>query len=217
MYPQKGKKVFDESTNDSQNAIISFSFFTSKSYEYENSYLNSADILVEAFLCKKGDFNSNLVYPIVFLYRQYLELFMKDILKEYYKVNFPNIGENEERIFEKILREHNLKNLWEKVEEIASFQKSEFPTKIDDIDFVTVLNNAKEYISEIENVDRSSFAFRYPTDKKDELYHVQKDEKVDLINLKECIHEISSFFLMIQGILFLTREKEKIFLDDLYM
>lgn len=216
MYPKKGKKVFIEATNESDNAIISFCLFASKYYEYENSYLNAADILVDAFLQKKGDFNSNLVYPIFFLYRQYLELLMKDILKNYYRVNFPPMEEREECKFQELLGKHNLMNLWKRVEELALSQENEFPIENDGMDLLTILQNTKNYIGEIEKVDQSSFAFRYPTDKDEKLYHQKKDEKVDLKNIKECIHEISNVLLMIQGTLCLVREMEDYFMKTVY-
>ena len=217
MYPKTGKKVFKESVDGSENAIISFSLFASKSFEYENAYLNAADILVEGFICQKGDFNSNLIYPIVFLYRQYLELFMKDILKNYNKVIFLDKLDDKESQLKKILGQHNLELIWEKIEELAISIGSEFPTKIEDMEMSEILNNTKKYIEEIENMDRKSFAFRYPSDKEDELYHKQIDTKISICNLKECVHEIKNVLLEIQGTLCYVREMNELIYHNMYL
>lgn len=211
MYPKIGKRVFIESEDSRENAIISFSLFASKSFEYENAYLNAADILVEGFMCHKGDFNSNLIYPIVFMYRQYLELFMKDIIKKYIKILFRDTKDGN---LKNTLGQHNLVIIWKEIERFTIEIENEFPNKMEDMELCEILSNTKNYIEEIENMDKKSFAFRYPTNKEEELYHKQIDIKISIRNLKECVYEIKNVLLEIQGILCCVEEINELYFKD---
>ena len=86
-----------------------------------------------------------LVFPIVFLYRQYLELRLKDLIQETTGLD------NEDR------DTHDLTRLWRKVR--PELQKV-FPTSTADFDV------AEQKIKQFTTVDPGSFTFRYPEDKK---------------------------------------------------
>ena len=113
---------------------------------YEMGYKNAADYLVRN--CMNLDVMcDNLVYPIVFLYRQYIELILKHYLRLFC----------DEEKFKNLIRwhRHDIKSLFSEV------------CKIKDVDSFRNKNNEncyeliKQVIREYHLYDRASFSFRY--------------------------------------------------------
>lgn len=107
-------------------------------YGYIAGYKDSADNLLE--LSKNRGFLEADIFPIVFLYRQYLELLFKNIIakmprKDAYKG-----------------KAHNLDDMWK---HISIIFKREKLFKKDDIDFI------EEVVKEFHEVDPKSSNFRY--------------------------------------------------------
>lgn len=112
-------------------------------------YKEAADILVnEVFKSRCAlDF---LIYPIVFLYRHYIELRLKEIIQEGRKIiaepgNFP--------------MHHRLLELWQNAKPILE-NVFENETDIPDYKFI------ENIITEFSKFDPESFLFRYPIDKQ---------------------------------------------------
>jgi hypothetical protein len=116
---------------------------------YAIGYKEAGDRIVE-FVLKKAKDQDVLIYPIVFLYRQYVELRLKEIIREGRILledgnNFPT--------------HHNIWDLWCTAKKIAfkAFQNENEPPD---------LKYAEHAIKEFSLIDPDSFSFRYPTTKK---------------------------------------------------
>lgn len=117
------------------------------------------------------------IYPIMFLFRQYIELIVKalylqfDIKEEY--------NNQEINIFTK----HSLQKIWPnlkiKLENIENENYDDFG------DIVPILDETIKWFS---SVDDDSCSFRFPANHKLQLYH-NDDEKYDLSEIKYLVTE----------------------------
>jgi hypothetical protein len=116
---------------------------------YATGYKEAGDRLVEFVLLNKIDLDL-LIYPIVFLYRQYIELRLKEIIIE------GRILLDEGNNYPK---HHNIWDLWCTANKIAIkvFENENEPPD---------LNYAEHIVKEFSIVDPDSFSFRYPTTKQ---------------------------------------------------
>lgn len=115
---------------------------------YVMGYKRAADTLVE-YVVESGRHQDSLIYPLAFLYRQYIELRLKVIIKEGRMLleegnDFP--------------KHHKLYDLWCIVKQLSKKAFEDEPEPLD-------LNYAEHVIKEFTSVDPDSFAFRYPTTK----------------------------------------------------
>ena len=113
---------------------------------YAIGYQEAANALVEHVLSTLRH-QDLLVYPIAFLYRQYIELRMKEII---------TVGR---KLLDKPRKHptgHDIKKLWSEVRSVIELVWPEGP----EVD----LNSAEDYVNQFVAVDPSSTAFRYPTD-----------------------------------------------------
>ena len=79
-FPQMGKQLFISAGHPKEYAHIAWGDINTQFYGYIRGYKEAADTIIQQAL-KKGD-NSTLdtyVFPACYLYRQYLELALKDI------------------------------------------------------------------------------------------------------------------------------------------
>jgi len=100
-------------------------------------------------------------YPVVFLYRHSLELHMKAvILIAAPMLKMKNVAEIDR---EKLLNTHSLDSLRQKLEQVFAAYEWEW-------DFGTqhfrTLEDFRNIISELHEVDKGSYVFRYPLDTK---------------------------------------------------
>ncbi|GAU08752.1 hypothetical protein [Desulfoplanes formicivorans] len=122
---------------------------------YINGYLKAAEELTHKVIETSSD-QDILVYPIVFLYRQYIELNLKNIIKESRIILSEGCGFPEH---------HKIWNLWcvsnglmKKIINKIDKGIQEYITK-EDTDCISKI------IHDFANIDKESFTFRYPKDK----------------------------------------------------
>ena len=158
-------------------------------YGYIEGYKNSADVLVDKALeeGKHGriDVLDTFIYPITFLYRQFMELCLKSIYLQY-----------SEQIFEEKKKYittvgHNLKRSWDFVKPLI-IKHSETE---EDRNYANI---AEQYIIQMDEFDSTSFDFRYPIDKKVDLTH-KTWEYIDLPNLKEKMERFYNYYIGVDG------------------
>ena len=111
---------------------------------YSMGYKNGADIL-----CNHVDLTQRsqdtLIFPIIFLYRHYLELIIKEILSDCAKILEEDIK----------FKHHNLSSYWEMVKSNCSRAvEDEIPSDMKD--------QIENVIRQLICVDKGSDAFRYP-------------------------------------------------------
>jgi hypothetical protein len=145
-------------------------------------YKEAADSLV-ARVIETGRHQDTLVFPICFLYRQYIELRLKEIIQ------------SGKRILDepgKFPQHHNIQKLWETATPIMN---RVFPEDQEPPNIVTL---ASHVVAEFSNIDPASFAFRYPSDKQgtnplEGLAHINVRKVAEYVNaFAEVIDAVSS-------------------------
>jgi len=154
---------------------------------YKNALINLIDslILIKEITIKENE----LIFPILNLYRHFIELMLKQIIAEYNtykkcKIIIP-------------LTIHNLYNLWADCENNVKSILNDIVNKtIVSEKFVMIpeLNNndidyIEEIIIQINDYDKNSDSFRYPIFKDGKQTLINEFER-DLIDFKEEIHKV---------------------------
>ncbi|MDU4800953.1 MAG: hypothetical protein E6X81_08125 [Clostridium butyricum] len=147
---------------------------------YIMGYKSVADDLVEE--CYNTALADTYVFPIVFLYRQYIELLLKNI---YFKFNS---DEQKEKIIFIRKHGHKLSKVWKKVKELME----ENNYKKSDIQFI------ESFIKEFEKNDPNSFNFRYFVN-KDFTATLPNEIYVNLLGLKEAIDKVDDILYSTYG------------------
>ncbi len=112
---------------------------------YARGYHDALEVLIEHLLENSSATIDTLVYPVIFLYHQYLELRLKEIILLGNKLL--------ERPY-KISKEHNIARLWRTARLLL--QEIEPNGSKIDLDAIEVI------IKEFSSVDPESMTFRYP-------------------------------------------------------
>ena len=164
--------------------------------QYAYGYKQALNIIIEKFSTTESPINyKDLVFPIFFLFRHLTELLLKEILIDYHKFinkDFP------------IPDTHDLNTLWKQVkpiiielffDESAGYllkKRTNF-TKLD-------IQKLNSIINKLHNLDRNSFSFRYPVDKKGkQAINVNIEEQIDQlkVNVQETHSSLSFVSFMI--------------------
>jgi hypothetical protein len=147
---------------------------------YIFGYKQAADILVDYL--ENNDMDANtLVFPVVFLYRQYLELQLKQIIRDGNALldrglDFP--------------KTHKLNELWGQCKGIIlEVYPENSEQDLNDLEIV------EQCILEFSDKDPSSMAFRYPTDKSDQSSLPDNLRYIDLQNLAKVVDKINSLLV----------------------
>jgi hypothetical protein len=139
--------IFAFDSDYHNNACLNYGFHNLDLYAC--GYKLAADSLVES-VNKSGKNQDLLIYPIVFLFRQYFELRLKELISEGNKVL------NSCSDYEKT---HNLERLWE-----AAFKIIEIIYK--DHSGRPYFKLVGDFFAEFSKYDSYSMSFRYPTDRE---------------------------------------------------
>ena len=142
---------------------------------YARGYRIAADRLVRS-VGRKEDDERSLEYPIMFLYRHYIEIQLKQII---------NLAKHVERDPSKAPFSHNLTELWNGA---RAKLDTYWPTED-----VVHLNRAAEYIAKFAMLDADSQAFRYPRNRKGKV-SVGHLRSVNPERLSETMSRLTAFF-----------------------
>lgn len=181
QFPVKGKKLFKSTYSYLEFSHFGWGNIDDQFYGYIKGYKDSADKLVDfALVSKRISILDTFIFPILFLYRQFIELSLKSLYLEY----------SDKQMADKILTikqaGHNLASMWNKLK----------PTLLDASDAQgerELIKSVESYIMQYHNYDKSSFKFRYPID-KDYNPLLKDEERLDIVNLKNRITELDNFF-----------------------
>jgi hypothetical protein len=132
---------------------------------YADGYKEAARILVDSIVSGSRHKVDTLVYPIVFNYRQYLELRLKEIVLHGRQLSNDAALHDDTHILSRSLGQ--LKDMLSREPDLPPAP---------DLDFV------EHIVSEFESLDPASFAFRYATDKGQAMRSIPYD--VDHINVR---------------------------------
>lgn len=144
-------------------------------YGYISGYKNSADDLL-SLAYKNGSLESD-IYPIVFLYRQYLELLLKNILAKMPQTD-AYTG-----------KPHNLEEIWKHISKV--FKREKIIVE-ESLEFV------KEVVLEFHEVDPKSSNFRYFFKYGNKLT-IDNKVVVDTQLLKKAIDKVDSILYATYG------------------
>lgn len=174
---RKFESIFCSDTDWQTNACLNWSHNPIELYTI--GYKKAGDRLVELVLARVRD-QDVLIYPIGFLYRQYIELRLKEIIRE------GRILLEEGSFFPK---HHRIWDLWCTAKKISikTFENENEPPNFD---------YAEHVIREFSQIDPNSFAFRYPTTKKGD----KTLEGVTHINIRRLAEHIEELSKDLEGI-----------------
>jgi hypothetical protein len=170
-WPREGDKVFVAADDWEMNACVNWGGGWGL---YARGYLRAGDLLVRHVSADRGDADS-LVYPVVFCYRQFLELSLKDLLTEarrYYGIGEP------------FQAQHSLLLPWEPLRKLL---ERRWPGRPDELDAV------EDNLRQFDAVDEGSFAFRYATTRTGAPSLPEDMRHINLRNLAEVVARIGTF------------------------
>src|SRR3954465_614898 len=146
--------LFSSDTDWKNNACLNWSIDSMGLYT--EGYREAADKLVQEVV-ETGVNQDILVFPISFLYRQYIELQLKHIISE-------------SRIFldkgASFPEHHKIHDLWNTANALMARIIKDHDQSISEYISKADIKNIKEIITEFVKVDPDSFSFRYPKDKE---------------------------------------------------
>lgn len=119
-----------------------------------------------------------LVYPIVFLYRHFVELKLKEIIQD---------GRNLLDIESSLALEHRLDRLWKDARELLEEVEQHNPAATNE-----VLDDAERLILELHGIDTTSTVFRYPRDRDGKPHDLGRDY-LSLDRFCEGIQDLAAF------------------------
>lgn len=147
MAKKSYKPLFMPDADWQNNACINQKVVAHDLDLFAEGYKTAADILVE-HVVEHSSHQDTLVYPIVYLYRQHIELRFKEIIRE----GLLLLDENQDFPIT-----HRLDRLWPMVKEII--EKLWPDEETEDLRII------EHVVNEFCSIDPESISFRYPEDK----------------------------------------------------
>ena len=176
-WPNIGDRLFIQNSHALDATIATFR--GERLYRMKKAFKKAADLLV-AHTEENVHERDNLVWPIVFCYRQYIELALKDVIAEYgHRINSQAISPN--------WNTHNLKELWTFYKKIANSSMCDVTA-----DELPEIVSVEACIEELAGIDEGSYTFRYPTDKKGQQINLPFNS-IDLYHLRDVMEGIHCF------------------------
>lgn len=169
-WPRKGDRIFVPGDDAWPANSVG-----EREYRIAEGYKMAGDMLIENFLGNARDYD-NLLYPILFCYRHFVEIRLKQIIDKHGPWTDVTLADKD--------RNHKLPNLWKLFVQIASVYGN-------DPESEAVLA-IKSMIDELEIFDARAEAFRYAKDKKGELIPLEFST-IDIANVREVMNGIANF------------------------
>lgn len=153
--PHKDDVLFRYDDEGITNACVNYAR-DGGDYAYRRGYRVGARLLAQYCIdeCREQD---GLIYPIVFLYRQHVELALKDLIRDAAELSATTLTADEQ----KHLKRHDLKDLWGDLKKLLKKFGPPYP----DREHVAAVDS---YIDQLMEFDRASFSFRYPRTKSED-------------------------------------------------
>lgn len=172
--PNQNDQLFIEEKNKQYGVWLKNP--ANKFFLYSEGYKEAGKQLFE--FCMNNKFYLNtLVYPLIFNYRQFVELRLKELIIMGYKYH---------DIEKDFSDEHSLTKLWRTY-------RTEILDPINNID-KEILDNVEKVISQFNSEDPKSMVFRYPVSTGPERKNSINKETLDLDNFKKVIDKLIYFF-----------------------
>lgn len=179
-WPRKGDKPFVSSEDGFKNACVASDKLTRFVLMMEG-YKKAADLMVIQATKNSSD-RDFLVFPIIFNYRQFLELSLKYLLDSY--GHYEGIKAN--------WKSHDLAFLWSEFGAMLQAFNVSDPDNTDPV--------VKKIIAEFSKIDPDSYSYRYPVDTKGNPIPLSHDV-LDLEQLADVIEGVAGYFTGCDGYL----------------
>jgi hypothetical protein len=178
-FPQikKGDQLFTKSLDPWHNAIINGGDIDL--VLYSTGYKRAADLLTEHILKTRKE-QDYLIFPILFLYRHFIELNLKILIR---------LGNAIIDVFEKYPHHHKIYKLWIKYRKIYL----KILDMLDNQESEADLDTMDNLINQFSKIDPCSIDTRYPENKEGKK-SLSGLKHVDFLNLKKIMDGIDSFF-----------------------
>ena len=180
-WPEKGDKLFTSGPDWWHNAFIHYR--GDDWYQYIAGYKRAGDILI-AHAKDTSREHDYVVLPAVFLYRQYLELQLKQLIRDGKALL------DESPDFPKI---HDLGKLWTECRQVLEQVWPDDSTDSASSDTREDLLALEECIMQFASIDPTSMAFRYPVGKHGETLLPDDVRIINLNNLADVMNKISNY------------------------
>jgi hypothetical protein len=176
-FPEMGDQLFTSERYSHHNAQINYDRYSDDTlFKYVLGYKEAGDRLVRS-LMEDSRHLELVVFPTVFLYRQYLELSIKQLLREGSRLLNKSFA---------LPKHHRLETLWS---ECKSLLKQIEP-KVTDQEVAGL----EACIIEFSTIDPISMAFRYHVDTHDNPSLPPDVKYINIRNLAQIMAKIHSFF-----------------------
>ena len=172
--------AFYESINDGNNFVISFTQNPQQDFGiFAKGYTQAASSLAEHLL-GRPHFSDYEAYPVVFLYRQAFELYLKGL---YYRAGLISFFNGSPGVDCKSIHKHWLIPLAETFKQVCHII---FPLngKLRQLS-----EKVLHYATEFEQIDKDSFGYRYPIDTKGNS-STEHNQVVNLLALHNSMKEL---------------------------
>jgi hypothetical protein len=169
-WPTKGDSIFSRG----YDARIANSI-GERAYRLGKGYKLAGDVLVQNLVGEPYD-HDNLVYPILFCYRHYVEITLKEIIEQHGRWAGVSLTK----------KDHQLSDLWKLFLQIATAYHN------DPSDEAAVV--VSYCINEFAQVDPASVAFRYARDRKTDALIPLEFGAINLVVLHDVMNGIANFF-----------------------
>jgi len=148
--------AFYNSVSDRNNFVISFTKNPQQDFGvFARGYAQAASVLAE-YLLEQPCFSDYEAYPVVFLYRQAFELYLKGF---YYKANLISALKEGPSIDCQSINKHELQPLAETFKKACEVH---FPSEQS---LVQLAQKVCDYAKEFGQIDKGSYGYRYPINK----------------------------------------------------
>jgi hypothetical protein len=178
--------LFKGIKKDPTNADLGW--ISDKSSAYISGYKLAAEKLSEGYEHLDTQAKDSLIFPIIFLYRQHIELSLKSIIREL-EIKLNNNREPEE------LEHHKLLNLWDESEKLYNQFLQDNSVSL--VFTKPEATKERSIVNDFNMVDKNSFSFRYSTNKD----NTKSLGGIDYISLNNFQTQISIVIERIENII----------------
>lgn len=194
--PTKNDRLFIEEIEKNYGAWMKDP--PNKFFLYSEGYKDAGEKLFE-FCIENKFYISSMIYPLVFNYRQFIELRIKELsmMGNTYLGNDIDFAD-----------EHSLLKLWNNY-------RNNILAKIHKVDD-EILNNVERIISEFNSEDPKSMCFRYPVTRAPNRKESVNRETIDLNNFKFVIDKLINFFYWQWELISNNQDLKNEFLAEMY-
>ncbi len=179
-WPLAGDELFSSDGHWSRRAVLPP--FSASWSVYAEGYKRAGDLIASTAETHDLDF---VVYPLVFLYRQCVELHLKDL----HRAALNTLGQRPSVVEAKAAVSHDLMRLWRQLER-----------RLGQLDPSTTMVTAPQlqtvgaYIVQLDAVDPGSFVFRYPEDTAGASHVWEGIEHLNVQGLMDAMERLTAFF-----------------------